>query len=307
VTIRLGLQIPNFSYGTPVAELFPAVKAQAEEAEAAGFDTVLVMDHFYQLPTLGEPDEPMLEAYTTLGALATATKGVQLSTLVTGNTYRNPTLLAKEITTLDVISGGRAILGIGAGWFELEHQQLGFEFGTFTERFEKLEEALQIIIPMTHGERPRFSGKWYHAEDAVNEPRYRDHIPVMLGGSGEKKTFRLAAQYADHLNIIAGMSELPRKLGALAERCAEANRDPATLETSCLLTVVLDGYESHSAIDEARGDRALSGSPDQVAEEIKRRVLDVGIDGVIVNLPTHRYTPGVITKVGEALKPLISS
>lgn len=196
MTIRLGLQIPNFSYGTPVAELFPAVKAQAEEAEAAGFDTVLVMDHFYQLPTLGEPDEPMLEAYTTLGALATATKGVQLSTLVTGNTYRNPTLLAKEITTLDVISGGRAILGIGAGWFELEHQQLGFEFGTFTERFEKLEEALQIIIPMTHGERPRFSGKWYHAEDAINEPRYRDHIPVMLGGSDEKKTFRLAARYA---------------------------------------------------------------------------------------------------------------
>jgi len=304
VTIRLGLQIPNFTYGTPVAELFPAVKAQAREAEAAGFDTVLVMDHFYQLPTLGLPDEPMLEAYTTLGALASATERVQLSTLVTGNTYRNPTLLAKEITTLDVVSGGRAILGIGAGWFELEHQQLGFEFGTFTERFEKLEEALQIIIPMTHGERPSFSGKWYHTETAITEPRYRDHIPVMLGGSGEKKTFRMAAQYADHLNIIAPMDELPGKLRALHERCAEANRDPATLETSCLLTVVLDGYESHSAIDEARGGRAVAGSPEQVADEIKRRVLDVGIDGVIVNLPTHRYTPGVITKVGEALNPL---
>jgi F420-dependent oxidoreductase-like protein len=301
------VQIPNFSYGTSVAELFPAVRAQAEEAEAAGFDTVLVMDHFYQLPTLGEPDEPMLEAYTTLGALATATESVQLSTLVTGNTYRNPTLLAKEITTLDVVSGGRAILGIGAGWFELEHQQLGFEFDTFTERFEKLEEALQIIIPMTHGERPSFSGKWYHTETAINEPRYRDHIPVMLGGSGEKKTFRLAAQYADHLNIIADMSELPGKLRALEQRCAEANRDPATLKTSCLLTVVLDGYESHAAMDEARGGRAVTGTPQQVADEIKRRVLDVGIDGVIVNLPTHRYTPGVITKVGEALKPLISA
>jgi len=301
------LQIPNFSYGTSVAELFPAVRAQAEEAEAAGFDTVLVMDHFYQLPTLGEPDEPMLEAYTTLGALATATESVQLSTLVTGNTYRNPTLLAKEITTLDVVSGGRAILGIGAGWFELEHQQLGFEFDTFTERFEKLEEALQIIIPMTHGERPSFSGKWYHTETAINEPRYRDHIPVMLGGSGEKKTFRLAAQYADHLNIIADMSELPGKLRALEQRCAEANRDPATLTTSCLLTVVLDGYESHAAMAEARGGRAVTGTPQQVADEIKRRVLDVGIDGGIVNLPTHRYTPGVITKVGEALKPLISA
>jgi F420-dependent oxidoreductase-like protein len=301
------LQIPNFSYGTPVAELFPAVKAQAAEAEAAGFDTVLVMDHFYQLPTLGEPDEPMLEAYTTLGALATATEHVQLSTLVTGNTYRNPTLLAKEITTLDVVSGGRAVLGIGAGWFELEHNQLGFEFGTFTERFEKLEEALQIIIPMTHGERPSFSGKWYRTQTAVNEPRYRDHIPVMLGGSGEKKTFRLAAEHADHLNIIAPMDELPGKLRALEQRCAEANRDPATLETSCLLTVIVDGYESHGAMDEARGGRAVSGTAEQVADEIKRRVLDVGVDGVIINLPTHRYTPGVITAVGGALKPLVTA
>jgi alkanesulfonate monooxygenase SsuD/methylene tetrahydromethanopterin reductase-like flavin-dependent oxidoreductase (luciferase family) len=117
------------------------------------------MDHFYQLPTLGEPDEPMLEAYTALGALATATERVQLSTLVTGNTYRNPTLLAKAVTTLDVVSGGRAILGIGAGWFELEHRQLGFDFDTFTERFEKLQEALQIIAPMLHGERPSYHAR----------------------------------------------------------------------------------------------------------------------------------------------------
>lgn len=306
MTIRLGLQIPNFSYGTSVAELFPAVTAQAQEAEAAGFDTVLLMDHFYQLPGLGEPDEPMLEAYTALGALATAIPGVQLSTLVTGNTYRNPTLLAKAVTTLDVVSAGRAILGIGAGWFELEHRQLGFEFDTFTERFEKLEEALQIVVPMVHGERPSFSGKWYHTENAINEPRYRDHIPIMLGGSGEKKTFRLAARYADHLNVIAPISELPAKLAVLQQRCAEIDRDPATLETSCLLTVVLDGYDSPTEMAEALGGRAVTGTPDQVAEQIKRRVLDAGIDGVIINLPTHRYTPGVITKVGEALKPLVA-
>ena len=306
VTIRLGLQIPNFSYGIPVSELFPAVKAQAREAEAAGFDTVLVMDHFYQLPTLGEPDEPMLEAYTTLGALASATENIQLSTLVTGNTYRNPTLLAKAVTTLDVVSGGRAILGIGAGWFELEHQQLGFEFGTFTERFEKLEEALQIILPMIDGERPTFSGEWYHTETAINEPRNRDHIPVMLGGSGEKKTFRLAARYADHLNLITPMSELPHKLDVLKQRCAEADRDPATLETSTLLTVVLDGrYDTRRDVAEAIGSRAVRGTADQVAEQIKTNVLDVGVDGVIVNLPTHGYTPGVITEVGEALKPLV--
>src|ERR1700694_237461 len=148
---------PNFSYGTGIAELFPTVIAQAQEAEAAGFDTVFVMDHFYQLPMLGTPDQPMLEAYTTLGALATATERVQLGTLVTGNTYRNPTLLAKEITTLDVISQGRAIMGIGTGWFELEHDQLGFEFGTFTDRFNRLDEAAAIILPVLKGRRPSVS------------------------------------------------------------------------------------------------------------------------------------------------------
>jgi F420-dependent oxidoreductase-like protein len=305
VTIRLGLQIPNFSYGTGVEQLFPTVIAQAREAESARFDSVFVMDHFYQLPMLGSPDQPMLEAYTALGALATATERVQLSTLVTGNTYRNPTLLAKEITTLDVVSGGRAILGIGAGWFELEHRQLGFEFGTFTDRFERLEEALQIIVPMLEGKRPTFSGKWYHTETAINEPRYRDDIPVMLGGGGEKKTFRLAARFADHLNIIANMSELPHKLDVLKQRCAEVDRDPATLKTSALLTVVLDENLDVGVVPDEIKDRLVAGNPQHIAEQIQHRVLDAGIDGVIINLPTHGYTPGVITQVSEALKPLV--
>src|SRR5277367_6419656 len=224
VTIRLGFQIPNFSYGTGVEQLFPTVIAQAREAESAGFDSVFVMDHFYQLPMLGSPDQPMLEAYTALGALATATERVQLGALVTGNTYRNPTLLAKAITTLDVVSAGRAILGIGAGWFELEHQQLGFEFGTFTQRFNRLEEALQILDPMITGERSTLSGKWYTTESALAEPRYRDRIPILIGGGGEKKTFAIAARYADHINVMAGLDELPGKLDALAKRCDEAGR-----------------------------------------------------------------------------------
>lgn len=151
------------------------------------------------------------------------------------------------------------------------------------------------------------SGKWYHTEGAINEPRYRDHIPVMLGGSGEKKTFRLAARYADHLNIIADIDQLPGKLSVLRQRCAEIDRNPATLETSALLTIVLDGYGAPSNIGEAQGGRAIAGTPQQVADEIQRRVLGAGIDGVIVNLPTHRYTPGVITAVGEALKPLVDA
>ena len=302
VTIRLGYQIPNFSYGTGVEKLFPTVIAQAQEAEAAGYDSLFVMDHFYQLPMLGTPDQPMLEAYTALGALATATERLQLGTLVTGNTYRNPALLGKVITTLDVVSGGRAILGIGAGWYELEHQQLGFEFGTFTDRFNRLEEALQILDPMIRGERPTFSGDWYTAESAMAEPRYRDRVPILIGGSGEKKTFAIAARSADHLNIIAAFDELPRKMDAVAARCEEAGRDPATLETSVMLTVIVDENLDPAQLPDDVNRRMAAGSPAQIADQVREKVLDVGIDGVIINLP-NGHTPGVITAVAEALRP----
>jgi F420-dependent oxidoreductase-like protein len=302
VTIHLGFQIPNFSYGTGVEKLFPTVIAQAREAESAGFDAVFVMDHFYQLPMLGSPDQPMLEAYTALGALATATERVQLGTVVTGNTYRNPTLLAKVITTLDVVSAGRAILGIGAGWFELEHRQLGFEFGTFTDRFNRLEEALQILDPMIKGERSTFKGEWYTTESALAEPRYRDRVPILIGGGGEKKTFSIAARYADHLNIIAGFDELPGKLDALAKRCDEAGRDRATLETSILLTALIDDNVKPDQVAAEMRGRMLAGSAEQVAEQVQAKVLDAGIDGVIINIPI--YTPGVVAAVGDALRPL---
>lgn len=325
MTIRLGYQIPNFSYPGPVAELFPTVIRQARDAESAGFDTVLVMDHFYQLPGLGEPDEPMLESYTALAALATATETIQLSALVTGNTYRNPALLAKTVTTLDVISDGRAVLGIGAGWYELEHLQYGFEFGTFTERFERLGEALEIIVPMLRGQRPSYEGKWYHVESALNEPRIRDDLPIMLGGGGEKKTFGYAARFADHLNIICNTAELPRKLEALEERCAEAERDRSTLETSYLASVIIDedgdkartlqrdflrsrGIDLSTLPDEKRAaaiDRQFVGNPDEVAEQIKTRVLDRGIDGVVINLVTNGHEPGIVELAGRTLRGLV--
>ncbi|BBY37065.1 LLM class F420-dependent oxidoreductase [Mycobacterium mantenii] len=303
MAIRLGLQIPNFSYGTGVEQLFPTVIAQAREAESAGFDSVLVMDHFYQLPMLGSPDQPMLEAYTALGALATATERVQLGTLVTGNTYRNPTLLAKTITTLDVVSQGRAILGIGTGWFQLEHDQLGFEFGTFTDRFNRLDEALEIILPMIKGERATFSGKWYKTNEAFANPRFRDHIPLMIGGSGEKKTIPLAARHFDHLNVIAGFDELPRKLDAVRRSCEEVGRDPATLETSTLTTVMIDENANLDQIPAEMTQRMVVGTADSVADQIKAKVIDAGIDGVIINLPF--YTPGVVEAAGEALRPLV--
>ncbi|MGU3291552.1 LLM class F420-dependent oxidoreductase [Williamsia sp. M5A3_1d] len=326
MSIRLGYQIPNFTYpGTP-ADIVPTVLAQAREAEASGFDAVLVMDHFYQLPGLGEPSEPMLEAYTLLSAIAGATESIQLSTLVTGNTYRNPAMLAKTVTTLDLVSAGRAVLAIGAGWFELEHQQMGYEFGTFTDRFERLDEALQIIEPMLRGSHPELDGKWYQAHSTLNEPRVRDTLPIMLGGGGEKKTFGLAARYADHLNIICNASELPRKLDALAARCEEAGRDRGSIETSFLAFVMVDAdgdkarqmqrdYLTKTGVDvdnlDADGwaqatDRMFVGTPDDVAEQIQRRVLDPGVDGVIINLVPNGHIPGTIEMAARALKPLVS-
>jgi F420-dependent oxidoreductase-like protein len=304
VAIKLGFQIPYFAYGTGVEKLFPTVIAQAQEAESAGYDSLFVMDHFYQLPMLGPPEDPMLEAYTALGALATATERLQLGTLVTGNTYRNPTLLGKIITTLDVVSAGRAVLGIGAGWYELEHRQLGFEFGTFTDRFNRLEEALQILVPMIKGERPTFSGDWYHTESATAEPRYRDHVPIMIGGGGEKKTFAIAARTADHLNIIAGLDELPRKVDALKARCEEAGRDPATLETSLMLTVVIDENIDPAKLSGSANRRMVAGSPAQIADQVQEKILDVGVGGLIINLP-NGHLPGVITTAAEALRPLL--
>ncbi len=318
--------MPNFSYSGSVADLFPTVVQQAREAENAGFDAAFVMDHFYQLPGLGAPDEPMLESYSTLSALAMATSRIQLSALVTGNTYRNPAMLAKVVSTLDVVSAGRAVLGIGAGWFELEHQQYGWEFGSFTDRFERLDEALQIITPMLRGERPTFDGRWYRTESAINEPRLRDDLPVLLGGSGERKTFALAARFAQHLNIICDPSELPRKLAALDERCAEAGRDRSSLETSFLAFVMIDengdrareqqrdfmrarGVDLDSLPDDQRAAataRQFVGDPDQVAADLQARVLDPGIDGLIVNLVANGHQPGVVDLAGRTLRKLVS-
>ncbi|MFI7586247.1 LLM class F420-dependent oxidoreductase [Spongisporangium articulatum] len=311
MTIKLGYQIPNFSYpdGDP-ATIFPTVVAQAQEAEASGFDTVLVMDHFYQLPGIGTPDQPMLESYTLLAALSGATQSVQLSTLVTGNTYRHPTHLAKTVTTLDVVSGGRAVLGIGAGWFEREHHDLGFEFGTFTDRFERLEEALNIIKPMLEGADPTFKGKWYEANTAMNNPRVRPTIPVMLGGSGEQKTFRLAARFADHMNIICDLTDLARKVEVLKERCEEIDRDPATLATSYLASVFITetDAEAQAALErvpENRRARAFIGTPAQVAEQLHEKVLGAGVTGLTINMIANGHEPGKVTAAGEALAPLV--
>ncbi len=311
---RLGYQIPNFTYpGVDAADLFASVAAQARAAEAAGFDRVFVMDHFYQLPGIGAPDEPMFECYSMLSALAQHTASVRLSALVTGNTYRHPTLLAKTITALDHVSGGRATLGIGAGWFELEHDSLGYEFGTFSDRFEKLEEALQIIVPMLRGETVSLEGKHYQVTDAINSPAPISRIPIMIGGSGEKKTLRMVAQYADESNLTGTVGEIPRKLDALAAHCERLGRDRSEISVTKLLMVLVaptmeqaeadlraiaDVKGWNDAIMEMAKGILIFGDPDTVGEQLQA-CMDTGIDGITMNLPANGHIVDRIGLLGE--------
>lgn len=311
----LGYQIPNFTYPDVAPErLFATVRQQAIEAEGAGFDTVLVMDHFYQLASLGRPEQEMIECYTLLSALAQHTSRVRLSALVTGNTYRHPSLLAKTVTALDVVSDGRAQLGIGAGWFELEHQSLGFEFGTFTDRFERLEESLQILLPMLRRERSTLSGKWYQVQDAINHPGPLGHIPVMIGGGGERKTLRLVAQYADESNLICGVDEIPRKLEALAGHCANLGRDRSEITVSYQTSACIaptheqavaefEDYLARQPEGQIRRGTVIVGSPEEVAERYAR-LRDTGIDGVTVNAPPNGHVEGRVALLGRTLAPL---
>lgn len=317
---RLGYQIPNFTYpGVAAHEIFDNLVVQARTAEASGFDRVLLMDHFYQLPGIGDPDDYMLECYTTLAALAQHTDTVRLSALVTGNTYRNPAVLAKTITALDHVSHGRATLGIGSGWFELEHDAYGIEFNTFAERFEKLEEALNIILPMLRGERPSLDGTHYKVTEAINSPAPVSRIPVMIGGNGEKKTLRMVAQYADESNLTCGPEEIPRKLEALAEHCDRLGRDRSEIKVTKLVMMVIGRTmeEARASVDtfivnhgwpaevaELMAPRMTLGGPDEIGEAIQELV-DVGIDGVTLNLAANAHDPELIALAGETVGAII--
>src|SRR3954452_12691309 len=240
--IKAGLQIPNFTYpGVAPDQRFDRRADVAVAGQEPGFDTVMVMDHFYQLPLLGPPEHEMFEAYTLLGAIAARTSKAKLGTLVTGVTYRNPAILAKIVTSLDVISAGRAFLGIGAAWFDVEHEGLGVTFPPVKERFEMLEEALQICRAMFRGERPTFEGKHYSTKDALNFPApvTPGGPPIMIGGSGEKKTLRMMAQYADMANFTSPVDELPRKLEVLAAHCQDVGRDLDTINKTNLCTMAV--------------------------------------------------------------------
>jgi len=224
--MHIGLQIPDFTRPEGPATLGPALARVARTADEQGFDYIAVMDHFFQIASVGPSDHDMLEAYTTLGFLAANTTRAELFTLVSGVHYRNAGLLAKTITTLDVLSGGRAWLGIGAGWNEEESLGLGFGFPPVATRFELLEETLQICLQMWAGDEVPYEGKHFQLHRPLNVPQSirRPHPPIMLGGGGEKKTLRMVARYADACNLFA-TPDVGRKLDVLKGHCAAEGRD----------------------------------------------------------------------------------
>lgn len=319
--LRIGLQIPSFTLdGVDAAHLFERIVDVARRAEASGFDSLWVMDHFYQLPGIGRPDENMFEAYSLLCALAASTRSVRLGCMVGGMTYRNPAFLAKQVTALDVISGGRAIWGIGAGWFEREHHDYGYEFGTFTERFEKLEEGLQIVKSMFVNHTTTFEGKWFTVRDAFNVPKPAQPggPPVLIGGSGERKTLRMVAQYADACNVFGTPDQVRHLMGVLDAHCERLGRNPRDICRTRLGTLVIgetmaDAQHSLSlrlggrSFDELRPemqarirDQFIVGDPDTVIAAV-RELLAAGLDGLVFNM-TDPYEPGRVELAGATLR-----
>ena len=234
--MELDLHVNRFDWAGSAVNIGPGVRNLAQCAEALGVRTMSFMDHFFQMDWLAPAEDPMLEGYTALGFLAGCTERLRLRLMVTGVTYRHPGLLAKIVTTLDVLSGGRAELGIGAAWYEREHRGLGVAFPSTSERFERLEEAIQICLQMWSDDDGPFEGKHYQlaatlcSPPAISSPRPR----ILIGGSGEKKTLRLVAQYADSCNILGGPDELAHKINVLRGHCQTIGRDPNEIEVTAM-------------------------------------------------------------------------
>jgi F420-dependent oxidoreductase-like protein len=313
MSVWFGLHLPSYTHPDVVPErLFDRVVEQAKAAETAGFDVVTVMDHLYQIAGIGTPEEPMLEGWSVLAALARETTRVRLGTLVTGVTYRNPALLAKQVTTLDTISGGRAILGLGAAWNEVEHEGYGYDFPPIRERMDRLEEALQIIKAMFTEDRPTFTGKHYRIDQAYNVPRpvQPGGPKILVGGGGEQRTLRIAAKYADMTHWFAlGLDGLKHKTEVLERYCEEIGRDPSTIERTAGAPVIVTGSEAegNAILAQIPADRRpyiKVGTPDQAAELI-RPYIEAGFTGFTFNNNLYK-TPEQIARVGDLLKLVAS-
>ncbi|HEX8941165.1 MAG TPA: LLM class F420-dependent oxidoreductase [Candidatus Limnocylindrales bacterium] len=311
MTLFFGYHMPNYTFPElPPERLFDRTVELACAAESAGFDLVTVMDHFHQIGPVGPETEPMLEAYTALGALAARTDRVLLGAMVTGVTYRNPAMVAKQVATLDVISQGRAVLGLGAAWNESEHRAYGWDLPPIGERMDRLGEALEICRRMLRSDEPAtFEGQHYAVHGALNVPHplRPGAPPVLIGGGGEQRTLRFVARYADIWNVFGPLDELRRKNELLDRYATEADRDPGSIRRTVMVPLVL-------AADLAAGQRILERvvperrsstivATPQRAQDVLGEYREAGFDGFIlrnVNLPS----PEAIGLAGEVIRAL---
>ncbi len=311
---HLGLQLPSFTFpDVPDDRLFERIAEIAVAAEEGGFDSFWVMDHYHQIANVGPATDPMLEAYTLLSAVAARTSRAQLGAMVTGVTYRNPAFLAKVVTTLDIVSSGRAILGIGAAWNEEESRAYGYDWPTTAERFARLEDALRICRAMFRQQETTLEGTVHHVDHALNVPQpvRLGGPPILVGGGGERKTLRLVARYADMWNGFGDLATIGHKLDVLQEHCDAEGRDRREIVATRLGTLIVgedadDAMRRRRAWQEARGVdddsvamRLTWGDAEAVAEQA-RGFLDVGLDGLLFNMPAGSSVDDV-ARAGAAL------
>lgn len=300
-----GLQLPDFSWivDADPPTTMDRLRGAAEAAEESGYASLWVMDHLMQLPPLGGPAASILEGYVTLGALAAVTKQVELGTLVTGVTYRNPAHLAKQIASLDALSAGRIILGIGAAWYDIEHAAYGWAFPPVKERFERLHEAVAICRGMFDHETFSFTGSHYTVADARVVPRPQRRIPIMIGGSGEKKTLRMVAELADLCNIGGTAGVVAQKLAVLDEHCAAVGRDPRQVKRTAMVSLFVspndaerDGLRALLSYDTNTdvSDRMIIATAGEATEQLAA-IVTAGADEVIVNLPLIKSVDAIHT------------
>jgi F420-dependent oxidoreductase-like protein len=286
----LALHVSDFTGAGDPARIAPTLAATARAADTTGFSTLTLMDHFFQMQDLAPATDPMLEGYTALGFLAGQTEHLQLGLLVTGVTYRHPGLLAKTVTTLDVLSGGRALLGIGAAWYEREHLGLGVPFPPVAERFERLDEALRVVKQMWSDEDGPFAGTFSTLAETLNSPQVlrRPHPPILIGGMGERKTLRLVARHADACNLFAaGPDVIAHKVAVLAGHCETEGRDPSEIATT-----VIGGPDPLEATEDfLAAARACAG---------------LGVSTLWVGAPLGHPDPAAwVTRVGTEVLPRV--
>ena len=314
--IELDLHLPNFNYpGVGPEQVFDRLVDIATSAERAGFTSVTLMDHYHQIPGVGPPQNWMFEGNTMLAGIAARTQTIGLGLLVGGVTYRNPAHHAKITTTLDVISGGRAFHGVGAAWFEGEHDAYGFAFPPLKQRFELLEDHLRIARAMFTDGQATVAGDHNSVTEAYNNPKpLRGDIPVVVGGSGERKTLRMVAQYADGCNLFGDPERARHLLGVLDGHCERLGRDPGEITKTSMATIAISESDEGArakldamraaGVPEQRIANTTAGTPDRILERA-HALRDVGIEGLTITMPDSHDLEAV-TLAGETLAPVFN-